>query len=201
MLTRPLIVGAKGNMGQRYAACLRYLGLSPLGVDLGDKVPVGFDSIIIATPTARHIEDINFASGSGVPILCEKPLATDARTVSELCEKARRDRYPLRMVNQYREILKRPGSRGPTSYDYFRHGGDGLAWDCINIIGMATGQVALGESSPIWTCMVNGERLALGDMDSAYIRMLQGWLGGDHEGIDYIERAHQKVEKYLCSRS
>lgn len=200
MLKKPLIVGNRGNMGRRYTAIFRHLGIEPLGVEQGEKVPQGFDSILIATPTASHIRDIEYAVKSGVPVLCEKPFATSAAAVEELLKRV--GDYPLRMVNQY-AFLDKPEASGPSRYDYWNHGGDGLAWDCINILGMARSEVSLGETSPIWDCWLNGQKLNIAEMDRVYVSMLGTWMLYEHKesNATYIRQAHRKVEEYLACKS
>ncbi len=199
MLKRPLIAGSKGNMGRRYAAILKHLGVSYLGIDKGDRLPKGFDSIIIATPTENHLQDILVSMQLGKPILCEKPFSKNVGEVLRLCERAVDTDYPLSMINQYAYLPDGPG--GLTEYNNWNHGKDSLPWDCINIIGQAEGEVLLGEDSPIWRCVLNGREQVLCDMDYAYIAMMQSWLSGETSNIPYIRHAHQKVQEYICKSS
>jgi predicted dehydrogenase len=49
------------------------------------------DGVIICSENARHYPLVKLAASAGVPVLCEKPLATrleDAREMVELCQKA-----------------------------------------------------------------------------------------------------------------
>lgn len=133
----------------------------------------------------------------GVPILSEKPLGSDYAEVESLLQDCEEAGTKLRMVNQYAELVPE-GAFGDTRYDYFRHGSDGLALDCISILALAKGPVVLAEHSPVWICTINGHTLSLADMDRAYVRMIQNWLSGHHEDIAYIRKAHQKVEEYKC---
>lgn len=196
MLSRPLIVGSRGNMASRYTAILRHLEIEPLGVEVGEPTPKGFDSIIICTPTYRHVEDIRFAISAGVPVMCEKPVSTNIDEVMEICDDAEAAGLKLRMVNQYAELDSRAEGYA-THYNYFKHGGDGLAWDCISLIGLAKGFVELYDDSPLWTCILNGRRLNLADMDGAYVSMLQNWLEDPSGNIPYIRHAHRAVEAYI----
>ncbi len=199
MLKRPLIVGVKGGMGRRYGAILRHLNIDFLGIDKGDRLPKGFDSVLLATPTETHIKDLRVLMQLGKPILCEKPFSLDLDQVLRICEKAVDQDYPLRMVNQY-EFLPQ-GADGVTEYNFYNHGKDSLPWDCINIIGQAKGEILLGEDSPIWRCLLNGREQVLCDMDYAYIAMMQSWLSGETSNIPYIRHAHQKVQEYICKSS
>ena len=198
MILRPLLVGCRGAMGRRYGAILRHLRVDYLGIDAGDEIPARtpFDGVILATPTSTHAELVRFYLRFGVPILVEKPLATSVKDAWETVDLAEEDGVNLRMVNQYAELVS-DDDEGPSVYDYFNHGRDGLAWDCISIVALANGPVRLSEDSPVWRCSINGRRLCLADMDGAYIRMIDGWLSGDTEGANYIRHAHRRVDTYL----
>jgi hypothetical protein len=198
MLKKPLIVGSRGNMGKRYAAGFRYLGIEPLGIDVGDPIPDGFDSVVIATPTSNHLPQIVRFGKMGVPILCEKPFSTNLDEAIEICDYADEHKVDLRMVNQY-AMLTFPRAAGETLYDYFRTGQDGLAWDCINIIGLAKEKVTLKNKSPLWRCEINGQRIPFAEMDFAYVQMLSQWTSGKYAAgsIEYAREAHAKVWAYL----
>lgn len=190
------IFGYKGNMGRRYRAVLSHLGHAAGGEDL-DAV-LGFsladaDAVIVATPTDSHVGLLRALKDCGRPILCEKPLSKNVAEVRGLLEELKTAGTRLAMVNQYAE-LDDPRAIGVTSYNYYRHGGDGLYWDCISLIRQARGLVSLREDSPVWQCVLNGRRLTLGEMDQAYIDMLKRWLS-DPTTTDYDEilRAHSKT--------
>jgi len=202
-LKRPLVVGSKGNMGRRYMAILGHLGgVEPRGIDLGEVIPTDYDSVILATPTSQHVEQIFAFEHYRVPILCEKPISTSLARVMGLFDKAKTRGIRLRMVNQYADIARfDPNANGPTFYDYFRHGSDGLAWDCINIIGMAKWRPTLSERSPIWSCTINGQKLSVDTMDAAYVQMVKDWLAGGHENLDYMLNAHRKVAEYIAENA
>jgi hypothetical protein len=199
-LEKPLIVGAKGGMGRRYTAVLRKLGIEPFQMDLGDMVPKGYDSVIIATPTAMHAQHVLNFLPANVPILCEKPLSTSLKQVNAICSVVDQKGAKLDMVNQYRYC---DGEETPwkelTSYDYFNTGKDGLFWDCISIIALATGEALVRNESPVWNCIVNGKQLRLAGMDHAYVKMIDQWLKGDLKGhgTDYIREAHKKVQTHI----
>jgi hypothetical protein len=201
------IYGYLGNMAQRYRAVLAHLGHEAAGCDaFGDEGTFTLkeaDAVIVATPTVSHAGILVMLKDCGLPILCEKPLATSMLVVEETLDKLKSAGTRLQMVSQY-DYLVRPGSKGETVYDYFRHGGDGLFWDCINIVKHAEGPISLRESSPIWTCQINGHALSLADMDAAYVEMLDHWLR-DSTRTDYakIYEAHKKVydlERAHCQR-
>ncbi len=204
MIEKPLIVGARGTMGRRYTAVMRKLGIEPLLCDVGDDIPTDFDGVIIATPTAMHASHVQQFLQFRKPILCEKPLATNLKLVESVCAFADAENADLSMVNQYKYLQgeRLPYESDLTVYDYFNHGRDGLAWDCISIVALAQEHVVLGEKSPIWECIINGELMSLSDMDHAYMRMIRRWLSGNlrGHGTDYIRDAHQRVQRYIEER-
>jgi hypothetical protein len=195
MLKNILIVGSKGAMGRRYGAVLSFLGVRWEGIDIGETPKRPYDGVIIATPTANHIDDIQYYA-TDAAVLCEKPFAISLPPVKEICRMAKDKGWSLRMVNQY-AYLDPAQSSGESLYDYYNHGRDGLAWDCINIVGLARGKFSLGEVSPVWACMLNGHTLKIRDMDSAYIAMIHDWVSGGEGNIPYILSAHTKVSSYL----
>jgi hypothetical protein len=166
---------------------------------VGDASPKGYDSVIIATPTALHAAHIDQFLPTGAPILCEKPITTSLRALDRLMPKL--EGGQVDMVNQYRFLKGRPDESAPTGltlYDYFNHGRDGLPWDCISIVALAKGTVILGEQSARWQCWINGDRMTIADMDQAYIDMMSHWLSGElRHGADYIRDAHAKVHAYI----
>ena len=206
------IVGGAGNMGRRYELILKYLGVNPHIIDVG-KEPVvkNFDGVIIATPTETHVKLVEDWASKNIPILCEKPISTCVDAVKELCKSRK---LKLRMINQYEKfeqeriaeskIIKVMGTPGPqmaTFYDYFKTGNDGLAWDCINIIGLANGSVHVQDSSVVWRCVINGKILTLDMIDHAYIWNIKDWLDKKDNNKKYIRHAHDAVERYINDQS
>ena len=188
-MKRVYIIGYNGNMARRYRACLDYLGIKHSGCDIGCSYPVDWDhvdGIIIATPTNLHIHHIDFFKTFEKPILCEKPISLNGFELPEI---------NLQMVNQYEHCGPFPG--GETYYDCWRTGGDGLAWDCINIIGLSDKMPHLDNKSPIWKCMINGKELSLNDVDNGYVKMLDAWTKNPKPNIEYIKKAHEKVREYI----
>lgn len=107
-----------GRIAQRFADAVQRLPASRLAVVQGrdlaratafartwqrpDKAPVratgsiaallaepGLDAVYIATPHAFHAGAIESCLEAGVPVLCEKPLVTDAATAQRLADLAR----------------------------------------------------------------------------------------------------------------
>lgn len=194
-----LIVGSKGNMGSRYGAILNHLGVSWQGADIetgaaGTEVLAKqADGIIIASPTGLHYEHLRTFASLKKPIFCEKPFTKNMNEMGEICELY--EGQSLTMALQYSELLEQ-GFRGESFYNYFKHGVDGLVWDCIQIIGLAKGECALREDSPIWRCRINGQTLSQGHMDEAYVKNVQRWLGGNRHDPSYLYDLHQKTSEY-----
>ena len=171
-LKRPLLMGYRGSIGARYAAILKSLGVDFFGVEVDDPVPPFiYDSVIIATPTHMHCEHVMAFADQQTPILLEKPLSTDLKQALEICDMLDQANTPVRMVNQYRHITAAFGT-GETAYDYYRSGKDGLHWDTISLIALATGDVSLKQESPYWQATLNGKELTHLMVERAYIDMI-----------------------------
>jgi hypothetical protein len=106
----------------------------------------------------------------GKPLLCEKPLSKNLEEVGELLQNPM-----LQMMTQY-SLLDPGDSRDHSLYDFYHTGSDGLAWDCMQIIGLAKGTVTISNRSPIWMAMLNGHRLSLDKVGRAYVAFVENWL-------------------------
>lgn len=192
MTKKIAVLGCKGNMGRRYTAILKLLGHMSIGVDIDTPgILSGIDGAIVATPTHTHFSLITDLIGLDIPILCEKPISKNYEEILAVCAI---DELNLRMINQY-EMYDIPDNYGgKTYYNYFKTGSDGLLWDCINIIGLAKGDVDIKNDSPIWDCFINGFRLDLGDMDEAYIANIEDWLLKFDSNKKYILHSHTTVK-------
>jgi hypothetical protein len=102
------------------------------------------------------------------------------------------------MVFQYGEIVS--NNENPhqfTSYDYFRTGNDGLYWDCLQIIALASGPIKLNNKSPVWKCEINDTQLDSSAMDHAYVKFIKKWsLGQIKQDPQWLIDIHKKVEDY-----
>jgi len=204
-MKKVFIVGIDGNMGQRYKACLTSIGVEVVGVDkncnVGDHTRV--DGYIIATPTSAHLSDLATYGQYEKPILCEKPLTTSLTSLETFAHKYRKYLINIRMVNQYKYLIDQHSygdtTYGDTTYDYFRSGKDGLAWDCINIVGLSNKRPVLESTSPVWYCMINGTTLGIEKMDRAYVAMIKDWVRDPRPNWAYAYGAHEKVEQWLKS--
>jgi hypothetical protein len=190
-----LIVGVLGNMGSRYRTILQHMGIPFKGVDIDFwdesffEQHHDFHSVIIATPTDTHCRMIKFFHKFDIPILCEKPITMKESELQEIIAL----KPKLCMVCQYIYLLKDTTRIGGSHYNYFKTGKDGLAWDCISIIGLSDGLANISNTSPIWSCSINGNDLTLSDMDGAYCKMIRNWVSCPRENLGFIYHAHMKV--------
>lgn len=197
-----LLVGSEGSMGKRYQAILRHLNIDFIPYDLNTKSPflvelLKCERVIVATPTDTHKNILETAIKMKKDILCEKPICKSSKEVEELCNLASKNDSKLNMVFQYGEIAKKSFESKSSYYNYFRTGNDGLYWDCLQIISLASGPIKLENNSPIWKCEINDEELSIQSMDYAYVRFIQKWHQGHiNQNHEWIINCHKKVEEY-----
>ena len=188
------VVGHLGNMGKRYCTILDYLGIPYQGIDFQNRfeeVENDVGGIMIVTPTDLHYSTIVKYSKYNLPILCEKPISKDLNQLSFLLSHC----SELSMINQYRYFYTQ--SKGLTVVENYNTGNDGLLWDCINLIGMANGDIELTKNSPVWNIELNGKRINRGHIDSAYVNNIRDWISGNLvESVRYIRNTHKKVKDY-----
>lgn len=192
-----LVIGSEGSMGARYRAILSYLGKKYRCLDINnkdqfDKMARDADSVIIASPTDTHVDYIRRLLPYKKPILCEKPICKDIPELEHLFQEIKQSGTPFRMMFQY-SLMSEANRVGKTHYNYFKHGSDGLVWDCIQIIGLSRGPLELAQTSPIWTCVLNGKALRLSDMDAAYIAYVQYWFNHPSQNLDTLLAMHEKT--------
>lgn len=194
-----LLIGSEGAQGKRYQAILKYLGVRIIRSDMTIEEPIvePLKGVIIATPTELHGAHIRRALCYQAPILCEKPISKNLLELKSVFSEVREDKIPFSMVYQYRQLLSPVENKEPSYYNYFRHGNDGLKWDCLQIIGNARGSVHLAETSPVWDCTLRGIKLNIADMDGAYVREIRDWLEGvKHESLSELLEIHEKVNEF-----
>jgi len=193
------VVGYKGNMGQRYCSILEYLNVKYIGTDVEDDAyPCNPKGRIIATPTDTHYSILKEFREYKGPILCEKPITKNKEELEEI----KSWNLNLSIVNQYVYLYRGcSDSYGPTNYNYFKSGTDGLIWDCISIISLSNRRVLLKNESPVWSCEINGYEINIEEMDCAYIKMIDAWLDGLHEApiwlphLDILESIEGKNDR------
>lgn len=194
--SRIALIGAKGNMGSRYKAIMNHLNISYLEYDLDNIDSLENDindikSFIIATPTDTHFSIIMDIKKYDKYILCEKPISKNKNEIDILVNSS----VKLKMVNQYEYMIdfetKKIGE--DSYYSYFKSGGDGIIWDCINIIGLSNNYPRLSNKSPYWDCQLNGFRLNIHQMDFAYMEMIKFWDIRPTSDLLYIKKSHEKI--------
>lgn len=198
-----LIIGSQGSQGLRYQSILDYVGEDYLLRDVGfneisdDGLHLGaVDGIIVATPTNTHTKIIRELLKFRIPILCEKPICKDMEELEILFEEIEKTKTPFSMVHQYKRLVTPTLDDAVSTYNYFKHGNDGLIWDCLQIIGLANGVVDLSDESPIWKCQINGQKLDIAQMDGAYLEEIELWLNGESYSLEYLFRIHQKTADF-----
>lgn len=210
------VIGSQGNMGKRYCAILTALGVEYIGLDIRqsnydqnvEDAVYRSSKIIVATPTPKHLETIQLIgsikrSGAIKPahVLCEKPIVTKSDSLRWV-RKEQESGIRVFSVNQYAhhpEYSVFSRTSGRTYYNYFKSGGDGLEWDCFQLFVLAKGSVALNNSSPIWSCRINGHQINISGMDIAYVNMIQDFLGPMRKvwDLDTVEIGTRKVLKWI----
>jgi hypothetical protein len=205
-----LLIGSKGNMGRRYAACLSYLGVDFQGIDVGEKSWSDYDRVIIASPTETHLELMEKYRSMGVPYLVEKPIRkglfilpkkyqpSDERIVCNW-------HFAINHVlADNRDIMVKGETR--IEYDCYNTGKDGTAWDCIQLIHLAGPKnITIKTESPVMTCRVYTERNPKGylitsrDIEESYVAMISAWIQSPEMlwGMDEALRAHEEVIEYI----
>lgn len=171
-----VIIGNKGNMGQRYEAICRWLDWPYGGFDCDDEYVAerGDTHILIATPTKEHAQTIKKVRDvwPDLPILCEKPL-TDSAVALE--------RTPLTnvyLVNNWFFAMdcEVSGFVDLVEYDCYNTGSDGLFLDCIQLFMFAK-TVKIQKNSPLFYAGLGTtlfiERI---DIEKSYIWMLQDFV-------------------------
>ena len=114
-----------------------------------------------------------------------------------LKEVVAKERFNLYVVNQYQYLpgIRANATKGPSHYDYYNTGKDGKYWDCFQIIALAKDGFHIENKSPVWKCCINGVDCNLSQMDSAYVHMIDDFLGEKRHlwGMDVIEETTRKI--------
>lgn len=199
------IVGIEGNMGRRYQAVARYLGIDCSGCDISssrvERIPPKDALVLIATPTEHHLNDcFSYLASGEHDVLCEKPIVKNRDDLEKL-KGINLDR--LFMVNNYCYVNVRTLEHwgNDTSYDYYMSGKDSLIWDCIQLFALAkdSENIYLKNESPIWTCEINGYPVERNSIDDSYVLMIKDFFYDRKclwSGQKIIE-IHEKVLKYI----
>lgn len=195
------VIGASGNMGRRYCAILRYLGIGVVEIDehspsgmLGER----YDKVIIATPTRLHFDFCEAMAMVGNPFLVEKPLDTDPKSIRYLRELCIKQGVDGRMVCNWAfagRLRFDPGCH-QVQYSNFHTGNDGLGWDCIQLIYLAKGFPELSTGSPFLQCHIDDNRIHEGMIAMSYKKMVEAWLQ-DPAQLWSLEDAKKATEKTI----
>ena len=196
------IIGSRGNMASRYKTILNFMGHEISGHDMSSKVdgdftPFEADRIIIATPTSTHASELLKALEFKKPILVEKPITTNFDDLNGILDAVEESKVNVEMVSQYDYMPFSKTRTGKTIYNYFKHGGDGLVYDCINIIYHSNSTPELREDSPFWQCVINGDHLRIQDVDQSYVSMISHWLHSPRNDIERMYIAHKKCRDLI----
>ncbi|RAJ78798.1 MULTISPECIES: Gfo/Idh/MocA family oxidoreductase [unclassified Streptomyces] len=116
------VVGIVGSSPEKGRSAAERFGAGRGFDSVEDVLRAGVDVVHVCTPNASHARFARAALAAGVPVVCEKPLATDAVTAQELHELATERglvtavpfvyRY-YASVREARLRLARPGQRPP----------------------------------------------------------------------------------------
>lgn len=195
------LIGGNGSMGKRYQAILKYLGEDVACFDKdATRQEIWSQSrnskaIIIASPTDTHMNYLESFLHFDTPILCEKPISKDLEWLELFFDHCKLLKKKFNMTMQYAELAT-SRSTEDSHYNYFRTGPEGLAWDCLQIIGLAKGKITLNNDSPIWDCKINGQTLDLAAMDGAYLSFVKKWLSGRlFQNYDDLYNMHLKTSE------
>lgn len=183
------LFGGRGSIGSRYACIMNAQKIPFEIVELGDKDPdwSTVSKAIIATPTETHLDIINRVP-SQIPILCEKPI-TKSMDIPE--------RDNLFVVNNYAYVCKIKGLMPPFSiwYNYFKTGGDGLFWDCCQLLFLDR-DAKLDTDSPRWNLTINRQWIKYRDLEESYVRMINDFYQNKFHlmwGMDIAKEMNRNV--------
>ena len=190
------VIGALGSMGRRYRAILKALKVDHFGVDVSHTEKQIYDRcsqsshVIVATPTETHADILFKLSHLDCDILCEKPVTKDLKQLKRILKLFENRQFDMTLQYSMYEI---PKINALSHYDYYMTGKDGLHWDCLQIIGLAEGEVFVRNNSPVWSCTINGEPLDRAYMDTAYIMYVAQFLKGHSIDREFLWKAHEKT--------
>jgi len=205
---RVLVVGARGNMGLRYSAIVRYLHHDLIEYDKaipGCTYPVkaDYDAVIIATPIPEHVYFCKMGVADGKPTLCEKPITTDTKALRELVGFC--NSHPignLYMVNNWAFVgrYREPMSEKYITINTHNTGRDGTH-DLIQPLYLVDNveDLTVVKQSPLLNIEISGEKYGRDDFDKSYVDMVEAFLDGETDKLwnvyECVE-AHERVVEY-----
>ncbi len=200
---RILVIGSKGNMGRRYIAILKYLGVEAIEFEVNDRIwdCPSFDRAIIATPTDQHGAMCLAMAIEKRPFLCEKPISKDPDEIVRIMDLCEKNGVDGRMVCNWAFAHRMQSYLEPNScdiqYNNYNTGKDGLAWDCIQLIYLAKGMPDLKTDAPNLDCTVDGYFIDEAMIAESYIKMIVRWLE-DPTKLWSLEDAKKATEKVIA---
>ena len=195
MKCKLLLVGAKGNMGRRYAAILKsfFPETSVIGVDIGDPWPLSFDKAIVATPTETHYNICLKLAASRKPFLCEKPVVKTLPQMETLVQNCSMGYMVNNWAHVFPDWYLKPND-SIIDYDFYHTGHDGLHWDCIQLHYLAK-EIKINNESPYFRASINGEEVTLEMIEASYTKMLSFFLKDDERWLWTMQDALNATRK------
>lgn len=232
---KALVLGC-GSIGRRHAANLSSLGVEVVVTDLDasraeaaaalthseaanrDEVPDP-DLVIIATPTASHVEDMQWALSRGAHVFVEKPLASTTHELEQAVSAAASapDRHVmvgcnLRFTTGFRILCHQLRSAGPLAallvdfgwwlpawrsgadyreqYSARRELGGGVILDAIHEIDYV---MALGGAVDVVSCHWTRTGILAGNVEDLADIVLRHKSGvQSHVHVDYLRRTYSR---------
>lgn len=197
-----LIIGASGAIGKRWSAIVKFLGYKPIEIDIKNgSGPWDYlehakhtKQVIIATPTKTHVPIAKELLALDCRILCEKPLFVyDQNNLDTTMHMLEGD---LQIVNNWSYVTKHPLQIGAhdISYSYFNIGQEDTFSNLFQPLAFAK-KLHINTTSPIFSCIIDKERIYRTDFDKSYIRLLANWLDGKQAcwGINAYTAAHKQA--------
>lgn len=166
-----LLIGGEGNIGRRYQAIYKSLGI-PFSVwdlpNLGSELPRHFDNYVICSPTETHLGYVRYLINLGKRFICEKPLATNPITE----DLGYKNGF---MVCNY--LFMTRGLNAPRIfYDYYNTGRDGMFWDACQLLYLNP-KAIIRNKSPIWKLKINRRLIPYAELERSYLRMIRAFEG------------------------
>jgi predicted dehydrogenase len=222
-----------GSIGARHARNLLELGHDVVGFDPGqptdgrwasattaDEAISGVDAVVVASPSSMHADHASSALQAGLPVLVEKPLATNSRAAERLAALARERRVTcgvamnLRFhpaVLELRRLVAgnrlgsiryahvscgsdlrrwRPGVDYRNSYSARAELGGGVVRDCIHELDYLTWLLGPTASITAETANVSDLEIDVEDLGLALLRLSSGALAS--VDLTYFDPAYRR---------
>jgi len=222
-----------GSIGSRHARNLERLGHAPIGFDPRPVKPTSFpiaatvddalsaaDAVVVATPTSLHADHALLALHRGLPVLVEKPLATNPAEAEQVAALARAENLTcgvamnLRFhpaINELRALLSdgtlgrvlyaqvscgsdlrawRPGTDYRTTYSARAELGGGVVRDCVHELDYLTWLLGPAVSVTAEVEHASALEIDVEDLGLALIRLAGGALAS--LDLTYFDPAYRR---------